>query len=87
MDLSPDSYPPPPKPPVLEQSFFRKWRDFAIGLALLIAVMGGYIWFAQSTLPSTSSDRPETKTEFPASTSAPSSETAPTSLHEQGKAP
>lgn len=70
-----------------EQSFVREWRDFAIGMALLLVVMVGYIWFAQATLPSTSSDRPEPRAEFPVSTSAPSPKTATTSLHEQGKAP
>jgi hypothetical protein len=80
-----DSFPPPPKPVVPEQSFFREWRDFAIGMALLIAVLGGYIWLATS--PSASSDQPEPKAEFPASASAPDPGTTPTASHEQGRAP
>lgn len=87
MESPSDSYPPPPKPDMPERSFFREWRDFAIGLALLAAVIVGYIWIAESNLPSTSLDQPEPEAGFPASTSASSAGTIPTALNEQGGTP
>lgn len=82
-----DPLSPRPKAIVPVPSFFQEWRGFAVGLAMLMAVLGGYICFVGIFSNARSSNRPESKAGFDTSKATSGPATAPAALNQRSGAP